>query len=158
MKLTFPDLLSNPVHFLAFGGGSGLSPWAPGTMGTLVAIPIYFFLSGLALIPYLIVVSVMFLAGIWLCGQSSQWLGVHDHSGIVWDEIVGYLVTMIAVPTEFLWIAVGFVLFRIFDIWKPWPIRWLDGHVQGGFGIMVDDLIAGIFAAIVLHLLMRFFS
>lgn len=158
MKLGFGDFITNPIHFLAFGAGSGLSPWAPGTLGTVVAIPLYLLLSGMALFPYLVITLLLFMAGIWLCGESSRMLGVHDHSGIVWDEIVGYLVTMIAVPPKAAWIILGFFLFRLFDIWKPWPIRLLDEHVQGGFGIMVDDLVAGLFAAAVLHLLMRFSS
>lgn len=152
------DFLSHPVHFLAFGAGSGLSPWAPGTMGTLAAIPVFLLMSGLSLLPYLIITILLFAVGIWICGESSRLLGVHDHSGIVWDEIVGFLVTMVAVPAQWVWILAGFLLFRLFDIWKPWPIRLLDQHVHGGFGIMVDDLVAGIFAAVILQLLMRFFT
>lgn len=158
MKPGLSDFLSHPVHFLAFGAGSGLSPWAPGTMGTLAAIPVFLLLSGLSLLPYLIMTILLFAVGIWICGESSRLLGVHDHSGIVWDEIVGFLVTMVAVPAQWVWILAGFLLFRLFDIWKPWPIRLLDQHVHGGFGIMVDDLVAGIFAAVILQLLMRFFT
>lgn len=144
----------NPVHFLAFGLGSGASPWAPGTMGTLAAIPFWYLLAQLPLVTYLLLVLAAFALGCWLCQRTSDDIGVHDHGGIVWDEFVGYWVTMIAAPVTPLWALVGFVLFRIFDIWKPWPIRWADKQVHGGFGIMLDDLIAGLFAALVLQLLL----
>lgn len=136
----------NPVHFLAFGCGSGLSPKAPGTFGTLAAIPFYLLMQGLPLWGYLGVVLVATLAGFWFCDRTSKDLGVHDHPAIVWDEFCGFWITMIAAPTGWLWVVAGFVLFRIFDIWKPWPIGWLDKKVHGGFGIMVDDLLAGVFA------------
>jgi len=148
-----PRLLLNPLHFLSLGFGSGLSPFAPGTFGTLVAIPLYLLIYGLSLEWYLLITLVAFVAGVFLCDSTSKALGVHDHSGIVWDEIVGYMITMIAVPFDWLWIAAGFVLFRFFDILKPWPIKWADRQLAGGFGIMFDDVLAGIFALIVLHLL-----
>lgn len=146
-----PSVWRNPVHFLAFGLGSGAAPVAPGTFGTLAAIPLYLLLAPLPLWGYLLAVVAVSLVGIWLCDRTSRDLGVHDHPGIVWDEFAGYLVTMIAAPPGWLWIAVGFVLFRIFDILKPWPIRWIDRQVHGGFGIMLDDLLAGVFAALVLQ-------
>ena len=105
---------------------------------------------------YLLITTLMFLIGIWLCGETTKKLGVHDHSGIVWDEIVGYLVTMIAAPQGWLWIVTGFVLFRIFDILKPWPISIADKKISGGFGIMIDDIIAGIFAFTTLQLILHF--
>ncbi len=152
-----PDLnskvLSSPIHFLAFGFGSGLVPFAPGTFGTLAAIPLYLFIQALSLPTYLLIVVIVSLVGIWICDKSSKLLGVHDHSGIVWDEFAGYFVTMIAAPKGWLWIFVGFALFRLFDIWKPWPISILDKKVGGGFGIMIDDLLAGIFALVCLQLL-----
>lgn len=148
-----PCLLRHPADFLALGFGSGLVPRAPGTAGTLAAIPLYLLLQPLALHLYLPLVAVLFLVGIPLCAHTAERLGVHDHPGIVWDEIVGYLVTMTFAPPGWLWIVIGFVLFRLFDILKPWPIKWLDRKVGGGFGIMVDDLLAGIAAAAVLHLL-----
>jgi phosphatidylglycerophosphatase A len=141
-----PDM-RNPVHLLAFGFGSGLLPKAPGTFGTLVGIPFYLLLQPLPLLYYATVVGLAFVFGIWLCDQTSRDLGVHDHSGIVWDEIVGYLVTMTVAPGNWVWLLTGFLLFRLFDIFKPWPIRWIDKRVEGGFGIMLDDLIAGLFAA-----------
>ncbi len=145
-------VLTDPIHFLAFGFGSGLLPKAPGTWGTLVAIPIWYFLAQLDLTYYLVATVVFSVIGIWLCGASSKKLGVHDHGGIVWDEICGYLVTMIALPVAWYWALAGFVLFRFFDIIKPWPIKWLDKKVKGGFGIMLDDLIAGVFALVLLLL------
>jgi len=149
-------VLGSPVHFLAFGFGSGLSPKAPGTMGTLVAIPLYLLLSPLPLLGYLLVLVVMSLAGIWLCGESSRRLGVHDHGGIVWDEFVGFLLTMTAAPQGWVWIALGFALFRLFDIWKPWPVRIADRQIHGGLGIMLDDLLAGVYAWLLLQLAAHF--
>jgi len=152
-----PDLnrkvLTSPIHFLAFGFGSGLAPFAPGTFGTLAAIPLYLLMQPLSLPLYLFIVAVVSFVGIWICDKSSTALGVHDHSGIVWDEFAGYFVTMIAAPKGWLWIVIGFALFRLFDIWKPWPISVLDKKVAGGLGIMVDDLLAGVFALLCLQLL-----
>lgn len=147
------QLLRHPADLLALGFGSGLAPRAPGTAGTLVAIPVYLLLQPLALHLYLPLVAILFLLGIPICAHTARRLGVHDHPGIVWDEIVGYLVTMAFAPPGWLWIGLGFVLFRLFDILKPWPIKWFDSKVGGGFGIMVDDLLAGIAAATVLFLL-----
>ena len=143
--------LSNPWHLLAFGFGSGLAPKAPGTFGTLAAIPFYLLLQHLTLPFYIGVIVIASLAGITICGKASQDLGVHDHPGIVWDEFCGFWVTMIAAPAGWMWIALGFVFFRIFDIWKPWPIKLADKHVHGGLGIMLDDLLAGLFAFLALQ-------
>ncbi len=151
---TKPDL-RQPLHLLAFGFGSGLAPKAPGTFGTLVAVPIYLLMQGLPLIAYLALVLAGFIAGIWICDRTSRDLGVHDHGGIVWDEIIGYLLTMTLAPSGWVWVLLGFLLFRFFDILKPWPIRWLDRRVPGGFGIMLDDLIAGLFAGVVMLLIER---
>lgn len=145
-----PSVWRNPVHFLACGFGSGAAPLAPGTFGTLVAIPVYLLMQPLALWTYLAVTALLFLIGIGLCETTARDFGVHDHGGIVWDEVVGYLVTMIAAPSGWVWIVAGFLLFRLFDILKPWPIRSLDRGVGGGLGIMVDDVLAGVYAAIVL--------
>jgi phosphatidylglycerophosphatase A len=143
--------LLNPVSFVALGFGSGLAPVAPGTAGTLAAIPLYLLVQDLPLAAYLGVLAAMLLGGVPVCGCTAGRLGVHDHPAIVWDEVVGYLVTMIAAPAGWLWVAAGFVLFRLFDILKPWPIRWFDRHVHGGAGIMLDDVIAGVLAAAVLQ-------
>lgn len=145
--------LAHPLHLLAFGLGSGCSPRAPGTMGTLLAVAIYWPLSWLSLSAYLAVTLAVTVAGVWICGWSARRLGVHDHPGIVWDEIAGYLVTMIAAPPGLVWMLVGFVLFRLFDILKPWPIGWLDRRVAGGLGIMLDDIAAGVAAFVCLQLL-----
>jgi phosphatidylglycerophosphatase A len=143
----------NPLHLIAFGFGSGFFPKAPGTAGTLVGIPLFLLLEPLPLHIYVGVVALLFLVGIPLCGRVSRDIGVHDHGGIVWDEIVGYLVAMTAAPKGWVYVVAGFVLFRLFDIAKPWPIRALDRRVSGGLGIMVDDLVAGVLAALVLQVL-----
>ena len=141
------------IHFLAFGFGSGLCPIMPGTCGTIVAIPIYLLLGNLPLLYYLLILTIMIIIGFWLCGVTARDLGVKDPPSVVWDEIVGFLLTMIAVPMNWLWIIIGFVLFRAFDIIKPWPISWVNKNITGGFGIVVDDLLAGICAAVILQLI-----
>ena len=138
--------LSNPLHLLALGFGSGLSPVMPGTMGTLAAIPLYLLVQGVPLWAYLGLLVLGFVAGIKICEAATRAIGRHDHGAIVWDEIIGFGITMIAAPAGWGWIAAGFVLFRFFDIVKPWPIRWFDRRVHGGVGIMLDDVIAGLFA------------
>lgn len=141
--------LRNPVHLLAFGLGSGCAPKAPGTFGTLAAIPFWWlFLQDVPLIPYICVLIAGFAFGVYLCEQTSKDLGVHDHGGIVWDEWIGLWITYLALPTGIEWVVIGFALFRFFDILKPWPIKWLDEKVHGGFGIMIDDVLAGVFALI----------
>lgn len=146
----------NPVHFLAFGLGSGAAPWAPGTVGTLAAIPFFLLMQPLSLFWYGVILLVTSLIGIYLCGKTSDDMGVHDHGGIVWDEFVGYWLTMFAAPPGWFWIIIGFVLFRIFDIIKPWPISWADKKVAGGLGIMLDDILAGLMALGCLQLLALF--
>ena len=145
-----PTLLRDPGHLLALGFGSGLAPRAPGTFGTLVAIPVYLLCAQLPQMVYLLVVAAAFVIGVYLCGRTARALGVHDHPGIVWDEVVGYLLTMAWAPPGWLWVVLGFICFRIFDILKPWPIRVLDRSVHGGFGIMIDDALAGGLAALCL--------
>lgn len=143
--------LGNPIHLLACGFGSGCAPIAPGTVGTLVGVAAYAMLGGLSLPSYLAVVAVLAVAGVVICGITARDLQVHDHPGIVWDEITGFHVTMIALPYETQWVILGFLSFRLFDIWKPWPIGWLDRHVGGGLGIMLDDLMAGALACLCLQ-------
>lgn len=145
------SVFHNPVHFLAFGFGSGAAPVAPGTVGTLAAVPLYLLLAQLPVPLYLLVVVAAFVLGIWLCERCSQDLGVHDHGGIVWDEFVGFWLTMLVAPEGWLWVVAGFVLFRFFDILKPFPISYLDRHLKGGLGIMLDDAIAASFAWFVLQ-------
>ena len=151
-KLSVKYILKDPVLFLAFGFGSGLAKKAPGTFGTLAAIPIYWLLVHTNAAIYSVATLLICFSGIWICGKAAEKLGVHDHPGIVWDEIAGLLVTLWW--TEFSWamLLAGFVLFRLFDIVKPWPIKRVDQEVQGGFGIMLDDILAGLLAALVLYL------
>lgn len=147
-----PQVFKNPIHFLAFGFGSGLSPKAPGTVGTIMAVLIYLVIvQYLWLYTYLALVLVAFVVGIYLCGKTAQDMGEHDHGGIVWDEFVGYWITMFMVPVTWYWVLAGFALFRFFDILKPFPIGWLDKKVHGGLGIMLDDLVAGLYALIILQ-------
>jgi len=152
MKPVDPTPFRNPVQFLAFGFGSGLAPRAPGTFGTLAAVPIYWFVADWGLLEYSALILVTAVLGIWICGAASRQLNVHDHPGIVWDEFVGYWITMWAVPVDWVWMLAGFVAFRVFDIAKPWPINVLDKKVAGGFGIMIDDILAGVMACATLHI------
>jgi len=142
-------------HWLAFGFGSGLLPGAPGTWGTLAALPLYLLLAPLPPAYYLALIAAMFLLGVWACGRAGRELGMHDHPAIVWDEVVGYLLAMTAVPLDWRWVLAGFALFRLFDILKPWPIRWLDRRVGGGLGVMLDDVAAGLLAWGGVQLLIR---
>lgn len=151
-KLVF----GTPSGFLAFGFGSGLSPFAPGTMGTLVAIPFIFVLKSLGTQGFWIALVLLFLLGVKLCDHVSRKLGVHDHGGIVWDEMVGYWLSMAFVPLQWPWLLAAFLLFRFFDILKPWPIRQIDKKISGGFGIMFDDVVAALFTVVVLAGLQSF--
>jgi len=140
--------------FLGLGFGSGLSPKAPGTLGTLAAIPLYWLLSNTGASLYIAITFTLFLLGIHICRMTEKKIGIQDHSGIVWDEVVGLLVTMTLVTPSWLALTVGFLAFRVFDVLKPWPIRWFDRKVHGGFGIMLDDLIAGVMACATTHLIL----
>lgn len=151
------QVFTHPVHFLAYGFGAGLSPKAPGTMGTVVAIPLYLLLMYLGNEAYYAATLVGLVAGVFICGYTAGKMGIDDPRGVVWDEIVGYLITMLGLPLNWIWVVGGFLLFRLFDIWKPWPIRWVDRHVKGGLGIMLDDVIAAIFACVLLNLASHFF-
>ncbi len=147
-------LFASVANFFALGFGLGLAPKAPGTFGTLLGLPLLLVMPA-ELGSYLLVVLVFFAFGVWCCDVCTRYLGVHDHGAIVWDEVVGYLITMVALPISWSWMLAGFVVFRFFDIIKPWPISWLDKRVHGGLGIMIDDVLAGIFAAITLQLVYR---
>lgn len=149
---SFKALLSDPRLLLAFGFGSGLAKKAPGTWGTLAALPLYLLLAELPLAYYLGALVASFALGVYLCEYASNYLQVHDHGGIVWDEFVGLWISLLFVPAGWPWLLAGFVLFRIFDIAKPWPIGWVDRRVGGGFGIMIDDVLAGIYACLLLQL------
>lgn len=146
-----PKVWSNVWHFLAFGFGTGLAKKAPGTWGTLAGLALMPLLYLLPLWLGLVVIALASVFGIWLCGRVADDLGVHDHGGIVWDEIVGIWMTLILLPNTWQWWVLGFVLFRILDILKPWPISWLDRRVGGGLGIMLDDMLAGLIAAALLY-------
>lgn len=148
--------LRNPVHFIALGFGSGLAPKAPGTFGTLAAVPLVVAMM-LWLTPaaYLVTTLIASLLGIYLCGKCADDVGVHDHPAIVWDEVAGLMVTFFLMPLTVKSVIIGFLLFRLFDIVKPWPIRLLDKHVHGGVGIMVDDIVAGVFAWLVMFGLLQ---
>ncbi len=150
------QVFRSPTMLLAFGFGSGLSPIVPGTMGTLAALPLYLLLVQLPWWAYVVLVVAAALLGNYLCGEAAKRLGVHDHSGIVWDEFVGFWITMFWVPLHWQYVLVGFVLFRFFDMVKPWPISWIDRHAKGGFGIMVDDVVAGLAAWLCLQLWVNF--
>ncbi len=145
---------TNPVHFLAFGFGSGTLPKMPGTWGTVAAIPIYVAMQDWEWATYAVFLVILAIVGIGICDKTSKDLQVHDHPGIVWDEFVGFLITMFLLPNSWLWIGLGFVVFRLFDVLKPWPIAVIDRHVEGGLGIMLDDWLAGIYACLCLHLLL----
>lgn len=155
-KLTPRQILSDPILFLAFGFGSGLAKKAPGTMGTVAAIPVYLLFAQTNFITYSVLTAIVCIVGIWICGIAANKLAEHDFGGIVWDEVAGYLVTLWLVPCTWQTMLAGFVLFRIFDILKPWPIRWLDRHVEGGFGIMIDDILAAVFAGGLLLLMVNY--
>ncbi len=148
---------SNPLHLLACGLGSGAAPKAPGTFGTIAVVPLYLLIQPLAAWHYLLIVLAMTLFGVWLCHRVTEDLGVHDHPRIVWDEWVGFLITMWLAPSGWIWLLAGFVLFRLFDIVKPWPIYLLDRRVPGGWGIMLDDILAGIFAFALIQLAVYFY-
>jgi len=145
------DLIADPGHFLAFGLGSGLSRYAPGTAGTAAAVPLYLLLAPLGPLWYAVALVVVTVVGAWLCGRASRALGVHDHGAIVIDEFAGYLLTMVGLPATWPWVLAGFVVFRLFDIVKPWPIGWVDRRVGGGVGIMLDDLLAGVYGVLLLQ-------
>ena len=151
-RVSFRTLIKNPIHLLSFGLGLGLSPIAPGTFGTLAALPVYWLIRDIGLSEYLMITVVMFAIGIYLCEKTSSSLAIGDHSGIVFDEIVGLLVALMAIPFSFSNLLLGFVVFRFFDALKPWPIRVLDRRVHGGLGIMLDDLAAGLMANLAVRL------
>lgn len=149
-----PDSIwQKPSHFIAFGFGSGAIPFAPGTFGTLVAVPLYLLMQSLSHGLYLFLLLLIIIGSSWLCDKVSNEIGVEDHQGMCLDEIVGFLVTMYAAPHGIKWIILGFIFFRIYDIWKPWPIQFIDEKVKNGFGMILDDVLAGIYALITIHIL-----
>ncbi|WMS86675.1 phosphatidylglycerophosphatase A family protein [Pleionea litopenaei] len=152
------QILTHPVYLMAFGFGSGLAPKAPGTFGTLVAVPLFWWLADFHWAVLVSCIIVMTAVGVFLCGETARALHKHDHPGIVWDEIVGYLIAMLPLAKDWRAVVIGFILFRFFDIVKPFPIGLADRHVKGGLGIMLDDIIAGLMAALVGGLLWYYAS
>ncbi len=153
---SWPDwkfLLQRPAHFFALGFGAGLSKVAPGTLGTLVALPLFSILMQAPELVHYTTILVLFVLGIPLCEVAGKNLGVSDHGSIVWDEIVAMLLVLEFTPLAWQWWVVAFLLFRLFDIWKPFPIRQCDAKLKGGFGVMFDDLLAAIYAIITLKAL-----
>lgn len=143
-------VMRDPVCLLAFGFGAGLVPKAPGTFGTLLALPLAWMTLTMRMEWRLLVGFVLIVAGVWLCGEAARRIGVHDHPGIVWDEIAAMYLVLLVTPVSVGFWALAFGLFRLFDIWKPWPIRDLDHRLGGGVGIMLDDLVAALYAALLL--------
>lgn len=142
--------LRDPVHLLALGFGTGLAPVAPGTFGSLVGLAFGLALAPLGLALASLVTLLATIAGVWICGVSARRLGVHDHPAIVWDEVAGMMIVLLAAPRTTWGALVAFALFRLFDVWKPWPIREIDHGIRGGAGIMLDDVVAALMAAGVL--------
>jgi len=150
-----PDLallLSHPLHFLSLGLGSGLIPKAPGTAGTLLGFPLFWMIMDLPLEQQWLALLLMFLFGIWCCAFTGKTIGVSDHGAIVWDEIVAMAAILVTVPFTWTWWLAAFMSFRLFDIWKPFPISWADRHIGGGLGVMLDDGLAAAMAILVLQL------
>ena len=158
-KLTPKQIMTDPVLFLAFGFGSGLVKKAPGTMGTVAAIPVYLLMAQFNFWIFSLLTLIITIIGVWICDLAAKKLKVHDFGGIVWDEIAGYLITMwftvAFIPYSWTAIITGFILFRIFDIFKPQPIKWVDSKVEGGLGIMLDDVIAAVFAGLILFFILK---
>lgn len=150
MKPDLKFLLQHPAHFIAFGFGSGLAPKAPGTFGTLVAFPLFWLLSPAPFSIQISVIAALFLLGIYFCHKTGSALGVADHGGIVWDEIIAMMFILAITPPDWILWPVAFLLFRLFDIWKPFPIRQLDARIKGGFGVMLDDAVAAVYTIIFL--------
>jgi phosphatidylglycerophosphatase A len=151
-------ILRHPAHFVAFGFGSGLAPFAPGTFGTLLGWALGAFLGAVLSAPaFLALIASLFLLGIWACGVTGRHLGAHDHGGMVWDEVVAFMLVLALVPNELAWQLAAFVFFRFFDIVKPPPIRSLERRWKGGFGVMVDDVLAAGYTLLVLAFLKRLF-
>ena len=140
--------LRDPVQLLALGFGSGLVPAAPGTAGSLIGLAAAILVAQWGAWAAAAITAVVVVAGVWICGEGARRLGVHDHPAIVWDEIAGMMIAMLAAPQGWGWAALAFALFRLFDIVKPWPIREIDHAMRGGAGIMLDDVMAGILAAL----------
>ena len=148
------SIWTNPIHFIACGFGFGTFPYFPGTIGTLLAIPLTIFLSRTTLQFYIVAVVLLFLIGMYVCNITNRDFGTDDHPAAIIDEIATFPIVMILIPMNWYFLLIGFLLFRFFDIVKPFPIRWIDKNVHGGFGVMLDDLLAAIFSWIILHIIL----
>ena len=147
-------LLSHPSHFIGLGFGAGLARIAPGTIGTLVGLPLFYWLMAAPELVHYTTIAVLFFIGIPICTKTGEALGVSDHGSIVWDEIVAMMLVLEFTPHSARWWLVAFTLFRVFDIWKPFPIRQSDAKLKGGFGVMFDDLLAAIYAIVALKVML----
>ena len=144
-----PDLkflFTHPAHFFGLGFGTGLTPKAPGTIGTLVGLPLFWLISNYLISTQLIIIAVLFVIGIYFCAKTGNALNVPDHGAIVWDEIVATMLVLTFTPMVWQWWVVAFLLFRLFDIWKPYPICYFDIKLKNGFGVMFDDLLAALYS------------
>lgn len=150
----FKLLISHPAHFLALGAGTGLAPKAPGTVGTLLGLPLFLLVSPLHFYTQIFIITGLFLIGIYCCDKTGKALGVADHGGIVWDEIVAMMLVLTFTPMQWQWWLAAFLIFRLFDIWKPAPIRQCDARIKGGLGVMVDDILAAVYAILSVKLLL----
>lgn len=150
----FTFLISHPAHFMALGFGSGLAPKAPGTFGTIVGLPLFYLIAGYSLYVQIIVITALFIVGIYFCDITGKAIGISDHGSIVWDEIAAMMLVLTITPFQWQWWLSAFFLFRLFDIWKPFPIRQCDANLKGGFGVMFDDLLAALYAMIGLKVLL----
>ena len=147
-------LLAHPAGWIATALGAWFVPKAPGTAGSLVALlPWWLLLRDLPAGVYLVVLVAGFMLGVWACGVCDRRLGMHDQGALVWDEVIGMWITLFAAPPQWWWMLTGFALFRLFDIRKPWPVSWADRRVHGGLGVMLDDVVAGVYALVVLQLI-----
>jgi len=146
-----------PLPFIAFGLGSGTIPFAPGTFGTLICVPFYLALQPISTLSYCLITLFVIFASIWICGKVSRDINIQDHQGMCLDEVPGFFVTMIHAPQGWQWVLLGFALFRLFDIWKPWPIRYVDKNIHGGFGMIFDDVLAGVYAFVIMQIIAKIF-
>lgn len=158
MKVNQPPntIWTNPIHFIGCGFGVGAIPIMPGTFGTALAIPIYFILIHFSWLTYAIVTLFLILIGVGLCGRINRDFGTEDHSAAVWDEVATFLIVLFLVPPVWYYILIGFILFRLFDILKPGPIGWVDRHIHGGVGVMLDDVLAAVVSWIILQIIIWF--
>ena len=144
-------MVRHPAHLIALGAGAGLVPGAPGTAGTLAAFALYWALAAVCTAPTLLaLIALGFALGVWACARTGRALGIYDHGAIVWDEIVAFMLVLLFTPEGLLWQAFAFLLFRLFDILKPPPIRYYDRTLRNGFGVMFDDLLAAFYTLLVL--------